>query len=197
MGRRFYDWTKGAAGLSDDYNTSAEKGTVFVLAPGSGTDTIVGSASNDTITLSGANAGTISGGASATFSGFDTVDGGAGTDTLVGTNSATTYTVSGSNSGTVSGSVAFQNIESLTGGSADDSFVMGSGASLAGSINGGGGTNNTLNYSSFGAPASVNLTSGTATGVAGGRPGSPIEASVPLYNSSIRSYSSDENSSSS
>jgi len=134
---------------------------------GSGTDTIAGSTTNDTFTLTGAYAGTISGGVNATFSGFEVLDGSGGSDTLVGTDSPTTYNVTGSQSGNLTGSVAFSSIESLVGGAADDTFVFGAGGFVSGSVNGGGGANNTLDYSGRGSQAVVNLTNGTATGTGG------------------------------
>lgn len=55
-----------------------------------------------------------------------TLDGGAGTDTLVGTNVAQTWNITGNRSGNIPGATsAFQNVESLLGGTAADSFVFG------------------------------------------------------------------------
>ena len=89
--------------------------------------------------------------------------GSAGLDTLVGPATSSIYTVTGANAGTV-GAYTFSSFENLTGGPANDVFVFQPGGSLAGGIDGGGGTN-TLDYSFYGGPVSVNLATGAATGI--------------------------------
>jgi hypothetical protein len=56
---------------------------------------------------------------------------------------------------------------SLNGGAGDDTFEFNDGASITGSIDGGGGFN-TLDYRAYTTPVTVNLLTGIATGVAGG-----------------------------
>ena len=57
-------------------------------------------------------------------------------------------------------------IETLKGGSADDAFVFANGASHAGTINGGAGTD-VLDYSAYVSPVAVNLSAHVAEGVSG------------------------------
>lgn len=71
--------------------------------------------------------------------------------------------VTDSNGDTLS---ATSNIQELIGGSGSNTFVFQSGASFSGTIIGGSGTN-TLDYSSYGAGATVNLATQTATGTKG------------------------------
>ena len=56
---------------------------------------------------------------------------------------------------------------SITAGAGDDVFAFMAAARLAGRIDGGGGSN-TLDYLNYGSGVTVNLSAGTATGVAGG-----------------------------
>ena len=60
----------------------------------------------------------------------------------------------------------FTNFGNLTGGTQDDTFVFANGKGVNGNINGGGGYN-TLNWSAYTTPVSVNIQSATATGVGG------------------------------
>jgi hypothetical protein len=73
-------------------------------------------------------------------SGTLVLNGQGGTNTLVGPNAAETWNITGFDSGNV-GNVTFSNVQNVTGGSASDTFVMGSSGELWGRINGGGGTN--------------------------------------------------------
>ena len=62
------------------------------------------------------------------------------------------------------------NVENLMGGVANDAFIFADGVTLAGgtgTIDGGGGTANTLDYSLYTTNVTVNLMSGLATGTAG------------------------------
>ena len=95
-----------------------------------------------------------------------TINGGAGINTLVGPDVASTWNITGANAGTV-GTVTFAAVENLTGGTGVDAFVFSAGAKVTGKIDGGGG-NDWLDYAAYTTPVSVNLTSNTATGVAGG-----------------------------
>ena len=96
----------------------------------------------------------------------------AGNDTLVNwylqTNN--TFQVTGANQGDLNGKVDFTGTENLVGGDFADTFKFGPLGSVAGTVNGGGGTN-TLDYSLHTAGVLVNLTNGSATGVAGEAPG--------------------------
>jgi hypothetical protein len=91
--------------------------------------------------------------------------GGGGTNTLIGPNFPSTFNITSNNGGTV-GNVTFSSVQNLVGGSADDTFKFSNGKGVAGTINGGGGTN-TLDYSLYTTGVNVNLPGGTATGTGG------------------------------
>ena len=76
-----------------------------------------------------------------------------------------TYSITGTNGISVSG-VTFVNYSSIVAGAGNDNFVFANGAKIAGSINGGGGTN-TVDLSAYTAAASVNVPSSRVTGVGG------------------------------
>jgi len=89
---------------------------------------------NDTIILNG---GSVS-----------SIDGGGGSNTLVGDNTTNTWNVTGSDTGNLNGTNHFTQIQNLTGGSLDDtfifnggnlddSFIFNNGASISGNLNGG------------------------------------------------------------
>jgi hypothetical protein len=86
-------------------------------------------------------------------------------DTLIGPDAGATWHITGANSGTANGS-SFSSFEDLTGGSGSDQFVFFSGGSVAGNIDGGGGTN-TLDYSHLTTPVTLSLQGNTATGIGG------------------------------
>jgi hypothetical protein len=96
-----------------------------------------------------------------------TLAGGGGTDTLRGPNIANTWKIAGTNAGNLDGDVTFTGIQSLLGGTANDSFQFQTGGSISGTLDGGGGTN-TLDYSAYVGNILVDLLLGTATGVNGG-----------------------------
>jgi hypothetical protein len=93
------------------------------------------------------------------------VDGQGGTNTLVGPNVAETWSITGANAGSV-GIATFSSIQNLTGGSAADTFKFSDGKGVTGVVDGGGGTN-TLDYSLYSSPVTVNLATNTATGTGG------------------------------
>ena len=88
-------------------------------------------------------------------------------DKLIGPNTTNTWSITAVNGGTV-GSFSFSGIENLTGGSGLDIFVFSAGKSVSGKIDGGGGGNDWLDYAAYTTPVTVNLATGTATGVGGG-----------------------------
>ena len=134
-------------------------------------NTLTGTTGNNTFNLTGTNAGSVGG---VSFGGFSTlqgqagndtfifnggtiatIDGGAGSNTIVGANTTTTWNLTGAVSGSLSGTT-FNNIQSLVGGSGNDTFAVGNSVTFGGTIDGGGGTN-ALNYSAFTSPLTVNL----------------------------------------
>src|SRR5579883_1118692 len=137
----------------------------FVGSSTASKSTLVGPASATTYTLSTATSGSLSSGQ--TFTNFNALTG-SGSDTLIGPNVASAWIVTGPNSGTLTAggvSLTFSGMENVTGGSGNDSFQLLAGSSLAGTLDGGLGSN-TLDYSKFGKGVTVNLGTGSATAVA-------------------------------
>jgi filamentous hemagglutinin family protein len=161
------------------------------IAGGGGTDTLAKADGANAWSVTGANSGTVTGltGAWSAIAsltggtGADTftlqtggsltgsINGGGGTNTLAKADGANAWGLTGANSGTVTGlGGTWSNIANLTGGTAADTFTVGAGASLAGVIDGGAGTNG-IDYTTFGAAVTVNLATGAATAVNGGLAG--------------------------
>jgi hypothetical protein len=92
-------------------------------------------------------------------------DGGGGTHNKVDySNSTAAVNVdlfNGSGSGGLADLDTYTNIQDVTGGSADDTFVA---SAAANKFDGGGGTHNRVNYSNSTAAVTVNLFNGTGTG---------------------------------
>jgi Ca2+-binding RTX toxin-like protein len=99
-----------------------------------------------------------------------TIHGDGGSDTLVGNNAPNNWYVTGANGGKV-GNVTFTAISNLVGGTAADTFKFSPSGSI-GTVNGGGG-GDWLDYSQIpsSSPVTVNLATGSATGVGGGAAG--------------------------
>jgi hypothetical protein len=89
-----------------------------------------------------------------------------GGNTLLGPNADTTWNITGSNAGTLSGGFSFTAFQNLLGGSGADTFLFADGAGVAGTIDGGSGTN-ALNFAAYTGTVIVNLQTGAATGVGG------------------------------
>src|SRR5262249_57270779 len=122
-----------------------------------GSDTVDFAAkASQTVTLTAAGAtdgfnGSISGGfLGGTFANINAIAGSSAgtTDVLVGLNAAATWNITGANAGTytTANTLAWSNIENLTGGSNTDAFVFAAGGSIGGNIEGLGGSD-TVNYS--------------------------------------------------
>src|SRR5262249_11572665 len=88
-------------------------------------------------------------------------------DKLIGADLPNTWDISSKNAGDVNG-VNFTSFENLVGGFDVDSFVFEAGASITGKIDGGAGASDTLDYSAFTTPVTVNLQSKKATAISGG-----------------------------
>ena len=85
---------------------------------------------------------------------------------LVGPDTSSIWSLSGINTGSVSsmqGNVSFSGFRSLLGSSGPDAFVLGAGAQITGTLNGGGGTDE-LNLAAF-PNVSVSLATAVATNV--------------------------------
>jgi hypothetical protein len=101
--------------------------------------------------LTGANQGTLN--INQTFSNMQMLVGSTSTnrtDTLTGLNQNNNWQVTGANAGSVENAtssadkISFSGIENITGGSGNDNFTLGEGASISGTINGGTGGINSL-----------------------------------------------------
>ncbi len=82
-----------------------------------------------------------------------------------------TFTISGS-TGSVTvtdgvNTVTADNIENLIGGSGSNTFIFTDGATLSGTIDGGSGVSNTLDYGAYTTGVTVDLATGAAQGTAG------------------------------
>ncbi|MBD1867416.1 CHAT domain-containing protein [Cyanobacteria bacterium FACHB-471] len=175
------DYSAIATSLTLDLEAIQPENIQEIVA-GSGTNTLVGQNLANTWTVTGTNSGTLNG---ATFSGFqilrggtlndsfrlnggrvDQIDGAAGSNTLIGDNTTNTWQLTGTDIGSVNDAVEFSNIDNLTGGNAADTFVFSDGATLSGIIDGAAGFD-TLDYSDYTAPVTVNFDQNQATGTAG------------------------------
>ncbi|MBI4788773.1 MAG: M10 family metallopeptidase C-terminal domain-containing protein, partial [Chloroflexi bacterium] len=91
--------------------------------------------------------------------------GGSGNNTFIGLNAPNTWTNTALNGGTV-GAATFINFQYLVGGTGGDTFSIENGMGVAGTIDGGAGTN-TIDYSDWATSVNVNLAAGTATSTGG------------------------------
>ena len=162
-GMNFSGFENLTAGARDDtFDFANGAGVAGIIAGGGGANTLNYSAYTSPVTVNlAASTATGTGG----FSGIQTITGGQASDTLVGPATDTTWKLSGGNAGTVPGFV-FSGFENLTGGAGNDTFVFANGANESGSIVGGGGAD-TLDYSAYTTPVTVNLGAKTATGTGG------------------------------
>ncbi|XZE54378.1 PKD domain-containing protein [Planctomycetaceae bacterium SH139] len=163
----------GATIFSGELATPTTK--LRILAT-SGTDTltITGTTGNDTFAIDGpateVNGFTVIGQSVES----QVVSGSGGNDTLIGPDTDSTWTIDDRNRGTLNTNTTFYDVESLVGGSGDDTFQFtgGWGDSIDGTLDGGGGWD-TLDYSQFQASNSVlvSWTQNRATGVGSGTVG--------------------------
>jgi len=136
--------------------TGANAGTATGLGAGfTNVENLTGNAKADTFTLTG---GTLSG----------AVNGAGGTDTLIGDNVANAFVVTGPNAGTATGlGTGFRNVENLTGNAKADTFTL-TGGTLAGAVNGAGGTDTLIGDNVANAFVVTGANAGTATGLDAG-----------------------------
>lgn len=126
---------------------------------GSGTNTLVADNVANMFTITGTNAGTMTG-VSSGFANIQnltggtsndqfilsggslsgSINGGGGTNSLTANNTTNAWSITGSDAGSVSGVSGFSSIQNLNGGSGADTFSL-NGGTLSGDINGGSGSN--------------------------------------------------------
>jgi len=102
--------------------------------------------------------GTGNGTATAVGAGFSNIEGfvgGSSTNTLTAPNTTNTWQITAANAGNING-ITFSGFQNLVGGTGNDTFMFSNGASVSGTINGGGGIDS-LNYSAYTTPVSVTL----------------------------------------
>ena len=136
---------------------------------GAGSDTIgfAGSTSGVTVTLTAITTGDGFAGTTAgtTFDGINALSGGSGTDTLAGKNVDSAWLLNGAtgNTYTASGNtLTFAGFERLAGGTAVDTYTLASGATFAGTADGGAGSD-TLTFAGWTTARHVTLTGIGAT----------------------------------
>jgi filamentous hemagglutinin family protein len=152
---------------------------------GTGVDTLIGDSTALTFVLTGLNQGTLNGGA---FVGVENltgsaladtfvlaggaltglIDGAGDSDRLTGGNAVNVFVVNGANAGTATGVGGFTNVENLTGNALGDTFALTNGGTLAGAIDGAGGTDTLTGDNVVNAFVVTGGNSGTATGVGTG-----------------------------
>ncbi|WP_444993987.1 hypothetical protein [Aliikangiella sp. IMCC44359] len=138
----FYDNITVTGGINAGNNDD----TFTYMSGTSITGSINAGAGNDTLDYSNLNT------VSLTFDDIFTkvtnaevVTGNGANSTLAGNNDNNTWNITGANQGNVAG-ITFNNFHHLTGGDGDDTFSFADGASIAGTINAGAGTD-TVDYS--------------------------------------------------
>ena len=132
-------------------------------------DTLLGSNNDETFELTSNSSGRINGifSSTFTFSDVEVLDGQGGTNTFSienltpATNS--NWSIDGNNSGSVNG-IGFQNFSNLIGNALDDTFSFINSGNITGNIDGAAGQD-TLDYSSFSGPVTVELETPLTTGL--------------------------------
>ncbi|MGH3237474.1 MAG: beta strand repeat-containing protein, partial [Streptosporangiaceae bacterium] len=187
----------GGAG-NDTFGLSGTGNISGVITGGGGNETLTGNNLTNTWSISGSNSGTLTdsngtnnftgisnltggtGADSFTLSGSGNISGvisgGGGSDTLVGNNLSNTWAITGANAGTLTdsnGSNHFSGISNLTGGSGDDDFVFSDGQGVSGTVDGGAGGNNVLDFSAYSTAVAIMLTGSNPFGYSGSTSATP------------------------
>ncbi|MBC8507306.1 MAG: hypothetical protein H8D34_20775, partial [Chloroflexi bacterium] len=184
-------WTPSALGATYTSTNTLSFSAIENITGGTDTDVLDYSAYTTavyvTLTASGINGFSGTGtDLAGSFKNIDSLLGGLSSDTLTGADQNAVWTVDGTDQYTVNTTLDFVSFEiliggnqadifniiaarseSLQGGPGDDSFVFANGATISTTIQGGFGSD-TLDYSGYTTPVTVNL----ATGVLGGGVGS-------------------------
>lgn len=163
------DTITGTTGNNDLFGRAGDD----TFLPGAGNDDIYGDAGYDRMDYSplpGPVIVDLDARLATGVSYFETVElfiGTTSSDTLIGTSAGDAWHITGTDSGDVNapGIADFVTFENLTGAAADDSFIFSDGATVAGAIDGGAGTD-TLDYSAYTTDLTVDLLAGAATGTA-------------------------------
>ncbi len=149
---------------NDTFNFADGAGVNGTISGAGGTDSLKYSAYSSAVTV---NLFSMSATGAAGIAGIEGMVGGSsGSDTLVGPNQNNTWNVSNTNTGKVNG-FTFSAVENLTGGAANDNFVLAKAKGMSGHIDGGAGIN-MLDYAAYTTAVTVNLATGSATNIGGG-----------------------------
>jgi filamentous hemagglutinin family protein len=152
-------------GGDDTFNFAAGRILGGAIDGGADTDTLNYSAYTTNITVDFQTPASTTGVTG--FSGIDAVVGGSGTgDTVAGDDNGNVFTIANNGTEAFDG-VRLVGIENIDGRGGDDRFRFNAGASIAGTVTGGGGGADRLDYSLYTTAIDVNLTTNTATGVTG------------------------------
>ncbi|NEP59056.1 MAG: CHAT domain-containing protein, partial [Symploca sp. SIO2G7] len=159
--------------LNVDIDILGAVGIEQVIGTTAAQSTLTGANSSNTWEITNFNEGTLNG--ALNFINFDTlmggdltdtfilnggsvtnINGGAGTNTLVGDNQNNNWNLTAPDAGNLNNTNNFTGIQNFIGGSLDDSFIVGDGVELNGSISDNGGTDN-IDFSAYTTPLTVNL----------------------------------------
>ena len=89
-------------------------------------------------------------------------------NTVTGANINSIWDLTTANGGLINSvGVRYQNIQNLTGGTADDTFKFYNGGSVSGIVDGGNNSGNTLDYTNYSLPVYIDMTNKTATATGG------------------------------
>lgn len=184
VGTDVIDYSNYGSAMSVNLQTGVGTGlpsfkTIETVVGSGLNDTLIGSDKAVTWNITAANGGTVG---SYVFSSFENlqggsgddwfkyvggtanIDGGAGNDKVTGPNTLNTWTINKLNGGDLNGSNLIANVETLEGGTANDTFKFLPTGALGKGLLGGVGTD-VIDYSGYGSAASVNLQTAVGTGL--------------------------------
>ncbi|MEN8178381.1 MAG: hypothetical protein ABFS39_07120 [Pseudomonadota bacterium] len=135
----FTDFGIVQAGTNGDSFVFGASGSLVTVTGGAGSDTIdlSGAGGSNTVDLGGNTIAGVVGG----FTGFEIFIGDNSSDVLQLADGGQSVTISGVNDGSVTGGPNYTDFANLLGGIGNDTFVLQSGGSVTGTLNGGGGVN--------------------------------------------------------
>jgi filamentous hemagglutinin family protein len=93
------------------------------------------------------------------------IDGNGGSNILLGPDINLIWNITGLNKGYLDGIAVFENIQNLTGGILGDKFILSDLAGISGTLDGGVGIYNTLDYSAYTTFFRINYSAGMATNI--------------------------------
>ncbi|NET58864.1 MAG: filamentous hemagglutinin N-terminal domain-containing protein, partial [Symploca sp. SIO2E6] len=174
------DFSAYTTPLTLDINTLAVVGIEEIIGTTNADSTLIGADNPNNWEITNLNEGTING---VNFTAFgnliggnvedtftlnggqvNSINGGGGDNTIVGGDNLNTWNLTGADTGNVNGANNFTGIQNLTGGSANDSFVVADGVNFNGSITDNGGTDN-LDFSAYTTPLTLDINTLAVVGI--------------------------------